>query len=382
MPRFPEFDAKAATLGGSVFSALAGRIAALEGEVYGFHVGDTWMQPPPGAAWVASGAELNPQPHRYANPAGIAPLLSGLADKISARTALPATPQEILVTPGATGALTAACQAVLSAGDEVLVLAPYWPLIRGIVHMAGATVVEVPVLHSDFTGASLREALEARMTARTAAVYVNTPCNPTGGVLAASELSVIAEFARARGLWVLSDEVYEDYVFEGVHVSTAQLLPEQTISAYSFSKGFGMTGYRVGYLFAPRAVIERARKVSTYAWYSVATPAQYAAQRALGTSADWIATARGHYEAAGGHAAATLGLAPPRGSTFLFFDVARALDDRGLAGFLEDCLDDNLILAPGPSFGAGFETWVRLCFTSMPPDVTARGVEMLAQRLR
>ena len=123
------------------------------------------------------------------------------------------------------------------------------------------------------------------------------------------------------------------------------------------------------------------RKVVTHSFYSTPTASQIAALRVLGGPGEaWIAGARELYRETGARAAARLGLAPPGGSTFLFFDVADRLDERGLPGFLEDCVDRGLFVAPGSSFGP-YPTWVRLCFTAAPPEVVGRGVEVLASLL-
>jgi N-succinyldiaminopimelate aminotransferase len=228
---------------------------------------------------------------------------------------------------------------------------------------------------------TLHQALCERLTARTAAVYVNSPCNPTGTVLGSQHLEAIAELARTNDLWVHADEVYEELVFAGEHRSIAALAPERTLTAYSFSKAYGMAGYRCGYLVGPAEVVSAARRVSTYAWYAAPTPAQLLAERALASGETWLANARRVYREAGFSAADRLGVARPGGSTFLFLDVADSLDGRGLLGFLEDCLDDRVVLAPGPSFGAAYQSWVRLCFTCVAPEVVERGVDLLARRL-
>jgi aspartate/methionine/tyrosine aminotransferase len=383
MPRHPELDSVADRLGGSVFSALAPRIAALEGEVYPLHIGDTWMDPDPELDWRNLDPAAEPRPHLYCDPGGIAGLRARLVDKVRVRNGIPITGRDgLIVTAGATGALMSAASACVSDGDEVLLLAPYWPLIRGIVVAAGGTPVEVPVLTDpDLDAGSLRRALDTLCSERTVAVYISTPSNPTGRVLPLALLETVVEAARQHDLWILSDEVYEDYAYSGGHLSIGALAPERTATAFSFSKAYGMSGYRCGYLVGPPTLVEGARRVVTHLWYSTPTPSQQLALRALDVGSRWVERARAAYREAGERAAARLCLPPPEGSQFLFLDVARWLDERGLLGFLEDCLDDNLVLAPGTSFGPSYGSWVRLCFTCSPPDVVARGVEILAHHI-
>jgi aspartate/methionine/tyrosine aminotransferase len=383
MPRHPELDSVADRLGGSVFSALAPRIAALEGEVYPLHIGDTWMDPDPELDWRNLDPAAEPRPHLYCDPGGIAGLRARLVDKVRVRNGIPITGRDgLIVTAGATGALMSVASACVSDGDEVLLLAPYWPLIRGIVVAAGGTPVEVPVLTDpDLDAGSLRRALDTLCSERTVAVYISTPSNPTGRVLPLALLETVVEAARQHDLWILSDEVYEDYAYSGGHLSIGALAPERTATAFSFSKAYGMSGYRCGYLVGPPTLVEGARRVVTHLWYSTPTPSQQLALRALDVGSRWVERARAAYREAGERAAARLRLPPPEGSQFLFLDVARWLDERGLLGFLEDCLDDNLVLAPGTSFGPSYGSWVRLCFTCSPPDVVARGVEILAHHI-
>ncbi|MDL1951877.1 aminotransferase class I/II-fold pyridoxal phosphate-dependent enzyme [Acidobacteria bacterium ACD] len=151
--------------------------------------------------------------------------------------------------------------------------------------------------------------------------------------------------------------------------------------AVVFSKAFGMAGYRCGYTAGPKAAMTEVRKLHTHNVYSANTVAQLAAARALSGPGDaWAAKARASYRETGRKAAGRLGVPPPEGSTFLFLDVAEALEGRDLGAFLSDCADQGLFLAPGQSFGP-YPTHVRLCYTAAPPDVTLRGVEVLARLL-
>ena len=139
-----------------------------------------------------------------------------------------------------------------------------------------------------------------------------------------------------------------------------------------------MAGNRCGYVVGPRESMGQVTKVSIHAFYSTPTASQLAACRVLdGRGDEWIADVRERYREMGTRAAERLGVAPPEGSTFLFLDVADRLDERGLTGFLEDCVERGLLVAPGTSFGP-YQTHIRICFTCAPPDVVERGTEVLA----
>jgi N-succinyldiaminopimelate aminotransferase len=374
MPRHPTASETVTGMAGGVFSRLAHRIAALEGEVYPLHVGDTWLTPAEGARMEDLREAELPGLHRYTRPMGHPTLVAALAERRGV------DPGRILVSAGATGGLGAAAGALLDPGDEVLVLAPFWPLIPGIVRTARGVPVQVPFYDRPGTVA---ERLAPHVTDRTVALYLNTPSNPAGTVLDADTLAALADFARAHGLWIWSDEVYEDYAYTRPHVPMVPFAPERTLTAHSFSKAYGMAGNRCGYIVGPTApaVMQQLRKVSIHAFYSCATASQLAAARVLDCGGPWLAEAHAAYRAAGEAAAARLGLPAPEGGTFLFVDVSAHLDDTGLHGFLVRCIDRNLVLAPGSSCGADYGGFVRLCFTSASPDVVARGVDVLADLL-
>jgi len=366
---------------GAVFSRLAHKIAAFDGEVFPLHVGDTWMEPFVGARMQDFPVEEYPGMHRYSSPQGMPALRKALLEKLRDHNHLPVEKGDVLVGAGATGVLGAAIGMLASPGDEILILAPFWPLISGIVSTFRATPVEVPFYGHVASAEEACQAIEAAISPRTVAVYVSTPSNPTGRLIPEDWLMAIAELARRKDLWVLSDEVYENLVYSGQHVSIGRFAPERTLSAFSFSKSYGMAGNRTGYLAGPSAVIQECAKVSRHTFYSAPTAGQMAALSALRDGDSWLENARTSYEKAGNRAAEILGVSRAEGGTFLFLDVAAQLDERGIFGFLEDCLDDGLLLAPGPSFGKGYEKYVRVCFTSAPPDRVEEAVKRLARRL-
>jgi len=364
-----------------VYSALAHRLATHQGEVYPLHVGDTWMEPAEGCRMEDLRVAEHPGMHRYAPPQGIPALLDALAEQTRARTGVPTERENVLITTGATGGLAAVAGAIAAPGDEVLLLAPHWPLITGIVRSFHGIPVDVDFFGRADSPETAVEVVREKLTGRTIALYLNTPSNPTGRIIPRSWVEALVAWAQSEDLWIIADEVYEDYVYGGEHTWCRPLAPERTFAAHSFSKAYGMAGNRCGHIVGPAEAMKELRKIGMHSFYSTPTAAQIAALRVLdGPGERWIAHARAQYQAAGESAAARLGLDPPQGSSFLFLNVADRLDDRGLGGFLEDCVDRGLFVAPGPSFGP-YPTHVRVCFTAAPPDVVERGVEVLASLL-
>jgi N-succinyldiaminopimelate aminotransferase len=367
---------------GAVYSPFADRMHDHPGPLYPLHVGDTWLTPPPGARLEDIRLAEYPGINRYCDTRGWPPLVDALVEKARDRNGLVCERESVLVAAGATAALACAAGAIVAPGEEVLILAPFWPLIRGIVQTFGGTPVEVPFYDRVHSAADAVAAVEERCSERSVALYVSSPSNPSGRVLPRAWLEALTELARRRDLWLISDEVYEDFVYTGEHVSPGGWAPERSLSVYSFSKAYGMAGNRVGYLVGPPALVDEARKIGTHTYYNAPTAAQVAALRALQDGAAWQKQARDLYRQAGQAAAEVLGLPAPEGSTFFFIDVGERLDARGLDGLLADCFEDGVLVAPGASSGRDYAEWIRLCFSVLPPEDTAEAVARLARRLQ
>jgi N-succinyldiaminopimelate aminotransferase len=365
----------------AVFSPVGAHAHERLRDACALHVGDTWMEPFSGGRMQDLSEAEHPGLHRYCPARGVPALVDAIVEKLRAANGLPCERESVLVSAGATGALGAAVGAIASPGDEVLILAPHWPLIAGIVSAFRATPVLVPFYDRVSSPGEAVDAVSDALGSRGVALYVSTPSNPTGRVLPQSWLEALAEWAASEGLWLLADEVYEDYVYRGEHVSIGRFAPERTLSAFSFSKAYGMAGNRTGYLVGPPEAISQALKISTHTWYSAPTCGQIAGLRALRDGTAWVERARQSYREVGDATAALLGLPPPEGSMFHFVNVRKALDARGIQGFLEDCLTDGVAVAPGASSGAMYEEWVRLCYTSVPPSQALDAVGRLARRL-
>ena len=380
-PRPPACAPAVTAMPGAVFSPVQQLFDAPDRRIVPLHVGDTWLEPFEGARMEDLRVAEHPGMHRYSETRGVSALVDAIVDKVRANNALACEREQVLVAAGATGALGSALGMLASPGEEVLILAPFWPLIRGIVQTFRAVPVEVPFYDRVDSAEAAVEAVRARLTERSVALYVSSPSNPTGRVLPRAWLEALAELARRENLWLISDEVYEETVYRGEHFSIAAAAPERSLTVFSFSKAYGMAGNRVGYLVGPRDAVEGARKVSTHTFYAAPTAGQLAALRALRGGAAWVARTRETYREVGNATAATLGVPAPEGGTFLFLDVRTQLDARGIWGFLADCVEDGVALAPGPSCGADYEGWVRLCFTAAPPEDVARASAALARRL-
>ena len=323
----------------------------------------------------------------YLQTTGVPRLLELLAEKLRRVNGIPvAHPDEVMVTTGGIHALYLVCQALLEPGDEVILPDPTWPPCAGNVLAARAVPIACPLHESRDWRFDLDE-LEARITPATRAIYINSPHNPTGGVLTRADVERIAAIVRARNLWLISDEAYEDVVFDGVqHVSPASLegIYERTISIYTFSKTYAMTGLRLGYLATPDAALrERIKKVLFYTCSNVTSVVQFGGIGALEGPQDCVAGFRDElsarrdlfYDGIRTHAAEWLSGTPPRGAFYAFLRINPAWPHEA-SGSLSWAMAEHLIsrarigCVPGADFGAHGEGYIRFCFARDRRELT------------
>jgi len=365
-----------------VFAVLASRLAGYSGKRYPFHVGDNAIRPPQAAQW----GEVDPMrfgdPYRYGHPNGEQPLRQALAEKLRGLNAMDwVTEDMVRVSSGATHGLSCAVQALIDPGDEVLILAPYWPLFRGICYCAAVTPTDVPFyqLLLESPDADPADLIRPYITDRTRAIYVISPNNPNGVVLSRSQLQSIADLAHHHNLWVFSDEAYENYVYDGEHISIATLqgMAERTVTAYTFSKTYAMAGMRVGYVVAPPDAALAIGKVATHSVYNTSQSAQVAALAAVEHGAEFLKNATTTYRTYRDivHNELRAQFFPAQGGVFVFVDLREHGED--CMPILEALADRGVTLAPGAIFGAGYTGYARLCFSATDADTLTEGIGII-----
>ena len=372
-----------------MFARLYERLLRFKGDVIPFQIGDTHLAPPDSARLGALGFTKSHEPelYAYASPSGDIDLIDAIVDKVRRRNGMAfAGAANIQITCGATHALSSAFRAVMDPGEEVLLLTPYWPLIRGISRSVVVHPVEVPfsqaVLHRD--SVDVAALIEKFITPKTAAIYLCNPNNPDGLVLTRDHLTAIGDVAQHHGLWVISDEVYEFFTYDNrEHVSVASLpnMADRTMTVFSFSKSFALAGLRVGYVVGPKSAVNAIRKISHHTVYSVPRAMQRSALAAMTHGACFLEAARSRYQKARDVAVhkVCVDTPSPQGSTYLFLDLSPWVfdDDESCLRVLERLADAGLLLAPGHAFGAQYANWARLCFTAVEADVLEEGLERL-----
>jgi aspartate aminotransferase len=328
----------------------------------------------------------------YVQTTGIPPLVEALTAKMRTKNGIPiGSPDEVMVTSGGIHGVFAVCQGLLDPGDEVLVPNPEWPPAQGNVACARAVPVPYP-LHETLGWRPDIDELRRLITPKTRALYLNSPSNPSGGVLTRADLTALLALAEERDLWILSDEAYEDVVFEGEHVSIASLpgAYKRTIPLYTFSKTYAITGLRLGYLAIHDPVIrDRVRKILFYTVSNTSSLVQYGGLGALEGSQAVIEEFRHELSARRdlfyrGLASASHGVlsgAPPAGAFYAFVKIdpawrspladAPASRSWAMTEFL--IKRGRIGCIPGVDFGSVGENHVRFCF--------ARGREELTNAL-
>jgi len=320
----------------------------------------------------------------YPDQRGTLAVRQALMEKLARENGIHCEADDIVMANGGTHALFLAFQALLSAGDEVLVLSPHWMAIPKLVGFAaGATYRTMPLyldlLEGTLDVAGLTARLRAAIGAQTRGIYLNTPNNPTGAVLTREQLQAIAAVAVERDLWVISDEAYEHLVFDGArHISLATLpgMAERTLSVYTFSKSYAMTGWRVGYMVAPPAMRPvLGPLLAFYTTHGVFPAVQSAARAALTGPQDAVATMRRAYqerrdvllEGLAGQGA--IRVPTPRGAFYAFANVAGALNGRDIWALVDEWLELGVAVLPGTAFGPEYKEWVRLSLATRREDV-------------
>lgn len=302
-------------------------------------------------------------------------------------------PERFFVTVGGMHALQIATRMVGGTGDEVLISTPAWPNFTGAVTATGARVVEVAMRAGvgtqsrwtlDFDG------LSRAVTPNTKAIVVNSPSNPLGWTATLDELRDILGFARQHGLWIIADEIYGRFVFDGVLAPSFHDIMDETdliLFPQTFSKNWAMTGWRIGWLEAPTALAQVIENLIQYSTSGVPVPAQRAATVALKSGATFVTEQVRRARVNRDHLCEVLAatgrvrFAPPEGAFYLFFAIDGEPQTRQLALRLVD--EAGLGLAPGSAFGKGGADYLRLCFARDPTqikEVASRLNSWLARR--
>ena len=335
------------------------------------------------AVVVAAAAEAAAAGHTgYTPTAGIPALRSALAEKIRERNGFSVEPEQIVLGNGGAQAIHASLTALTEPGDGILLPDPAWPNFVMMAALLGLDVASYPLTPAGGFVPEIAD-LERLVTPRTRVLLLNSPSNPLGSVIDRQRMTQLLDYAARHGLWVLSDECYDEITFDGTAVSPAALDADgRVVTVFSFSKTYAMTGWRLGYAAAPPEVAEVLAKAQEPLISCINTPTQYAGLAALGSPPevvrDMVRAYRQRRDTVVG-LLDELGLPAfrPAGAFYAWVDVSAAgVGAREVA--LRLLAEEGVALAPGTAFGRGGEGFVRLSLAASE-DTLAEGSRRLAR---
>lgn len=360
-------------------SALAKRLAAEGRDILDLSAGEPDFDTP---AFVSAAAVdgIRSGKTRYTPPAGTPELRKAIAARLSERAGRTLDWEGVVVTAGAKQALFNAIFTLFGPGDEVLVVEPYWTTYPDLIALARAEPVIVPGDEANSFKVTPRR-LESAVTGRTRGLVLNSPCNPTGAVYTRPELEAIVDWARERGVWLISDEIYGSIYFGGDGASAPGILdlPQASLGPHVLvdgaSKSFAMTGWRIGYSYAPAELSKKLAALQSQITSNPPTPSQAAALeaysnvRAAGPAvAEMVAAFRRRRDSVTARMRELLPGVPfvdPAGAFYLFFRVDAFFTDevKDATTWCSRLLEDQgVALVPGGAFGD--DRWVRMSFAA------------------
>lgn len=306
----------------------------------------------------------------YAPTTGLPELLQAASQFMQNKYDLNYATDEVIVTIGATEALSTALQTILNPGDKVLVPNPMFSLYESMILVNGGEPVHINTASNDFILAPemIEEAL-AEHGDCIKAIILNYPTNPTGVMWTAEDAQKIADVLKGKPIFVISDEIYSELVFEQPHISIATYLREQTFVINGVSKSHSMTGWRLGLLFAPREIMNEAVKVHQNIITCASTISQVAATEALVNGADDAIPMREEYIKRRDYiydAMTALGfkIVKPNGAFYIFAEIPSDLEQDSFKLCLDLAKSNAVAFIPGNAFGIGGENFVRLSYAA------------------
>lgn len=305
----------------------------------------------------------------YTPTQGIAALCEKVAEKLARENGIATQPDDVLITSGSSGAIFLILAAILDPGDELIIPDPYFVMYPQLTNFFGA----VPVLVDTYPDFQLDpERVEEAVTPRTKAILLNSPNNPTGAVYPEDTLRAVADVAYRHGLLIISDEVYEPFVYDGArHFSVGSVYPP-TITINALSKSHALTGWRVGYATGPSPIIEKMKELQQYTFVCAPAPAQHAALTALELGpSEAVQTYQQRRDLIYEGLRKRFEVTRPQGA---FYIMPRVSDEDAIR-FVERAIAQNVLLIPGSVFSTR-GTHVRLSFATSEEKIR-QGIEVL-----
>ncbi len=307
---------------------------------------------------------------KYTPSAGIPELRQAVADEVARTRGIPVSPDQVVVTPGGKPIMFFTIQALVDSGDEVLYPSPGFPIYESMIDFCGGKPVPY-ILREENNFRFDPDEFRAKAGPKTKLIIINSPHNPTGGVLEASDLQVVAEVAERCNATVLADEIYWRVLYDGIHSSLLSIpgMPERTVLLDGFSKTYSMTGWRLGYGVMPKELAAHISRLQTNSNSCVAGFTQYAGLEALTGPQDAVGKMVAAFKARrdvivdGLNAIPGVKCLKPRGAFYVFPNTTgTGWDSRKLADYILN--DGGVACLSGTAFGAAGEGYVRFSYAN------------------
>jgi aspartate aminotransferase len=324
---------------------------------------------------------------RYSPPAGLTALREVIADVAGKRRGISITPKQVLISPGAKPTMFFSTLTLVEPGDEVIYPDPGFPTYEAMLRLAGGIPKPVPLLESNSFSFDLK-AFDHLVNERTRLIILNSPNNPTGGVMPLKDIQHVAEAAKRYDCWVLSDEIYDQIVFDGIRATSIASLPgmaERTVISDGLSKTYAMHGWRLGYGIMPEPLAERVNLFFTHSFGCTAHATQIAAIEALTGPQDHVAMMVAQYERRRDIIVDGLNKLPgvhclkPQGAFYVFPNIQKTGKSSSEVANL--MLDHGVALLPGTAFGKYGEGYLRLSYANSIPNIQ-RALERMDKALK
>lgn len=313
----------------------------------------------------------------YSAQKGIIELREAISKYLSKRFDIDYDPEtEIIVTIGATEAIFDSLAAIINPGDKVLIPTPTFALYIPIVKILGGIPVQINTTDDDFrlTGKKLREVIDREGADKVKALILNFPGNPTGFVYSRDDLQEIIDVVKDKEMYVISDEIYAELTYGQEHISLAKLMPGKTILINGLSKSHAMTGYRIGYIAAPKDFITNAAKMHAFVVTAPSNPAQYAAKEALINGIDDPIPMREIYQKRRDYIVEHLNelgyeTILPEGAFYTFSKIPTEFNLSAIEFANKLAEEGKVGVTPGTAFGEGGEGHFRMSYASSMDDI-------------
>ncbi len=383
MPKFPKLSNNIQNLS----NFFAPPISSSQVSSYKFNLGDTYLKLPEVASKICIKEE-----NTYGKIGGNPLLRKYSAERCNKKYGYNISDESLFITAGCLGALNISCSSLLDKDDEVIAITPCWPNFKGVANVRGIKYKEVPVDEQKAVPVNpmdFEKRLKEAVTEKSSAIYFCDPDNPGGFLFPESYINIIEKVAEDYNLWIIHDIAYADLIFAEEkmnHLLARNNMNSHTFVTATYSKTFSMAGHRVGFLIVPEGLSKEVLKVLTVIEFHPSNIAQLIALECIKYEDQVIEKAVNVYKEGANIVINNLNadFYNPVAAAYAFVELSskNECDETKKTKFYEECINNNLFIAPGTAFGKDYYNYFRLCYTSEPPEKLIDGIQVLNKILK